>query len=222
MTRFDGTFLVRLPIPCNGNLYSLSLINNVPHLPSCNAGALNLVMAAAASLSAAFVGDVLLPLINPSVGADKSNAADSVVSAPFMLFAKPAITCAIGSPLGYMALKYIPFPLGTSLHLYHVQCVIRIHNPFNILFNIAVILTKSSKPIPVMLIGIIFYRKSYPWYKHVGTFLLCSGIVAFSYWKQSGAHGAATGKGDDGDDFYSLCVGILLVGMNLALDGEYL
>ena len=73
-----------------------------------------------------------------------------------------------------------------------------------------------------MLIGIIFYRKSYPWYKHVGTFLLCSGIVAFSYWKQSGAHGAATGKGDDGDDFYSLCVGILLVGMNLALDGEYL
>lgn len=90
----------------------------------------------------------------------------------------------------------------------------------------AVILTKSSKPIPVMLIGIIFYRKTYPWYKHVGTLLLCGGIVAFSYWKQS-SHSSSSNSGnssvDDAnepDNGYSLLIGILLVVMNLSLDGK--
>jgi hypothetical protein len=71
-----------------------------------------------------------------------------------------------------------------------------------------------------MLIGIIFYRKSYPWYKHVGTFLLCSGIVAFSYWKQSGPDGASiSAPQEDTNGLYSLCIGRLLVVMNLSLDG---
>mmetsp|Transcript_34066 Transcript_34066/g.63592 ORF Transcript_34066/g.63592 Transcript_34066/m.63592 type:complete len:366 (+) Transcript_34066:106-1203(+) len=154
--------------------------------------ALNVAMAATASLFASVVDDILLPLFSRSANDKKTNS--NLQRAPFMLFSKPAITCAIGSPLGYMALKYIPFPL--------------------------VILTKSSKPIPVMLIGIIFYRKSYPWYKHVGTFLLCSGIVAFSYWKQSGpGGGGASVQEGETDGLYSLCIGLLLVVMNLSLDG---
>lgn len=74
-----------------------------------------------------------------------------------------------------------------------------------------------------MLIGIIFYRKTYPWYKHVGTLLLCSGIVAFSYWKQSsgsGGSGGGSSATDDTDSAYSLLIGILLVVMNLSLDGK--
>ena len=83
-----------------------------------------------------------------------------------------------------------------------------------------VILTKSSKPIPVMLIGIIFYRKSYPWYKHVGTLLLCSGIVAFSYWKQSSGTTGGGAAWEESDSGYALLLGILLVVMNLSLDGK--
>jgi hypothetical protein len=87
---------------------------------------------------------------------------------------------------------------------------------------VLVILTKSSKPIPVMLIGIFFYRKSYPWYKHVGTLLLCGGIVAFSYWKQasSSSSGGGGSAAEDTESGYSLLIGILLVAMNLSLDGK--
>lgn len=105
---------------------------------------------------------------------------------PFLPFLQPAITCAIASPLGYAALKYISFPL--------------------------VILTKSSKPVPVMLVGVLFFGNSYSWYKYVSVFMLCSGIALFSYAK----------KGNPGDsvlDVNKQIFGIFLVGCNLFLDG---
>ena len=71
-----------------------------------------------------------------------------------MAFARAAITCAIASPLGYAALKYISFPL--------------------------MILTKSSKPVPVMIIGVLYFRKKYTWYKYLSVALLCAGCVLFS------------------------------------------
>lgn len=151
--------------------------------------ALNVFMALAASAMAAVVDIVVSPSL--SSGKEKLEREKEGVKPSFYLFAKPAITCALGSPLGYMALKYIPFPL--------------------------VILTKSSKPIPVMLIGILFYRKSYPWYKHLGTLLLCGGIMAFSLWKSS-AHSKDDSSDREASPF-ALLIGIFLVGLNLSLDG---
>lgn len=173
-----------------------------------NTGALNVLMAATASATAAFVGDFLLPRFFYSSKPDPTSA-----SAPLLLFAKPAVTCALASPLGYMALNYIPFPLGVYLFLI---CCSAISSP---VVSVTVILAKSSKPIPVMLIGIVFYRKSYPWYKHVGTMLLCGGIVMFSYWKQSSNANSSTASVNE-EGSYALLLGLFLVIMNLLLDGK--
>lgn len=105
----------------------------------------------------------------------------------FMVFSKAAMSLAIASPLGYASLKYINFPL--------------------------MMLTKSSKPIPVMLMGVFFYGNSYPWFKYVSVMLLCGGIAMFSSMKPSN-------KGtDEGSDMTRMMIGIGLVGCNLFLDG---
>jgi Zn-dependent protease len=62
-------------------------------------------------------------------------AAETVVNpknsknTPFFAFMKPAASSALASPIGYAALNYMNFPL--------------------------MVLTKASKPVPVMLIGMI-------------------------------------------------------------------
>ena len=106
-------------------------------------------------------------------------------SIPIWVFAKPAITCAIASPIGYIALDYISFPL--------------------------VVLTKSSKPVPVMLVGVLLYGRKYPWYKYVSVLLLCGGIALFSFSNSS----------KPGKEIAALTqlIGICLVLVNLFLDG---
>jgi hypothetical protein len=76
-------------------------------------------MAIGACIVATFVTALFVP---------KSN---TTPSAPVLAFIKPSLSCAVASPIGYLALEYINFPL--------------------------MILTKSSKPVPVMMIGILFY-----------------------------------------------------------------
>eukprot|EP01041_Mallomonas_annulata_P007798 gene7798-15956_t len=102
-------------------------------------------------------------------------------------FAIAAITCAAASPIGYAALKYISFPL--------------------------MILTKSSKPVPLMLIGVLFYKKQYTWYKYLSMVLLCSGCILFSSGKKEGK--SSVSHVTLPEQFY----GIFLVGINLFLDG---
>lgn len=101
-------------------------------------------------------------------------------------FWKAALTCCIASPVGYASLKYITFPM--------------------------MILTKSSKPVPVMLIGILYYKRSFPWYKYVSVILVCGGICLFSSAKKSSS---SSGISDQG----MLLFGIFLVCVNLTLDG---
>ena len=133
-----------------------------------HAFALNFLMA----LAAAFLATLIDWLSNDS---KKVNV---------LVFAKAAITCAIASPVGYAALKYISFPL--------------------------VILTKSSKPVPLIIIGVLFYNKKYTWYKYVSVALLCIGCVLFS----SGKKGP-----NNTHSLYEQIFGIFLVGINLFLDG---
>lgn len=91
----------------------------------------------------------------------------------------------LASPIGYIALDYISFPL--------------------------VILTKSSKPVPVMLVGIFLYGRKYPWYKYVSVLMLCGGIFIFSF--------AKPGKAGKEIAMMTQIFGICLVGINLFLDG---
>ena len=102
----------------------------------------------------------------------------------FHRYAKAALTSAIASPLGYASLKFISFPL--------------------------MILAKSSKPVPVMLIAVMFFKKHFSIYKYISVLLLCGGICLFG-WKNS--------KGGENKEFSDFCIGVGLVGLNLSLDG---
>ena len=119
-------------------------------------------------------------------------------------FWKAAATSALASPLGYASLSYISFPL--------------------------MILTKSCKPIPVMVIGYFRYAVRYPWYKYVSVGLLSGGIAVFCAFQPSKAgSGGGIGLadwtsfnipfGDVSLTLPTLGVGIFLVLMNLTLDG---
>jgi hypothetical protein len=46
------------------------------------------------------------------------------------------------------------------------------------------VLAKSSKPIPVMLIGVMQFGKSYSLVKYVSVLLLVSGIGMFSFYSK--------------------------------------
>lgn len=47
------------------------------------------------------------------------------------------------------------------------------------------VLGKSAKPIPVMILGILFARKRYPWAKFLFVLMIVIGVALFLY-KDSG------------------------------------
>lgn len=111
-----------------------------------------------------------------------------------IIFMRLSLTCVVASPLSYQALKYISFPL--------------------------MVLAKSSKPIPVMLIGVLQFGKTYSLVKYISVLLLVVGITLFSM--------AANHKHDSGDSAATAAVvtplslqilGIVLIFANLILDG---
>jgi solute carrier family 35 (UDP-galactose transporter), member B1 len=112
---------------------------------------------------------------------------------PFMLFWKPAISSTLASPLGYAALKYISFPL--------------------------VVLLKSCKPVPVILVGAIFFNRRYTWYKILGVLLLSSGIALFSSSKSGSVKATSSHASAGSSESFHLILGIVLVLLNLMLDG---
>lgn len=78
------------------------------------------------------------------------------------------------------------------------------------------ILTKSSKPVPVMSIGVIFYGRKYGWHKYASVVLLCVGIYLFTSSKKSGG---STGSAAAETDIKLVLFGMLLVLVNLGMDG---
>eukprot|EP01035_Chromulina_nebulosa_P036445 gene36445-49093_t len=108
---------------------------------------------------------------------------------PASTYWKAALSSALASPIGYTSLRYINYPL--------------------------MILTKSSKPVPVMFMGVMFYQKKYSLYKYIGIALVCTGISLFTLFKAQGQ------SNDNGAPTESLHIffGIFLVLLNLTLDG---
>jgi UDP-galactose transporter B1 len=111
-----------------------------------------------------------------------------------LVFWKAAVSSALASPIGYEALQYINYPM--------------------------MVLTKSSKPVPVMFIGTVFYNRRYPWYKYVSILMLVTGISMFTAFKSS-AKVIATDASQDSDTTttMTLLFGVFLVLVNLSLDG---
>lgn len=70
---------------------------------------------------------------------------------------------------------------------------------------------KSGKPIPVMILGVLLARKSYPLKKYVFVFMVVIGIITFIY-KDSNK---ATVRSDDS----LIGLGEILVFLSLTMDG---
>lgn len=110
----------------------------------------------------------------------------------FKLFWKVAITSALASPIGYESLKYISFPM--------------------------MILSKSSKHVPVMFVGKVFYGKHYALYKYASVAMVCAGISLFTLAKSQVSFDDHAPLVDSAPIYVTL-YGLLLVMINLSLDG---
>lgn len=132
-------------------------------------------------------------IVNGTVGDDTisegSDSIDNTIS-PYR-FLPASLTCVMASPLSYEALRYIRFPL--------------------------MILTKSAKPIPVMLVGTLSFGRRYTVYKYISVMLLVLGIALFSGY----AHTSSPKSGSSVPPVSMVLqmYGIALVLVNLALDG---
>ncbi|KAJ3094202.1 UDP-galactose transporter [Phlyctochytrium bullatum] len=103
-----------------------------------------------------------------------------------------SVTSVMASPFGYASLKYIDYP--------------------------TMILGKSCKLIPVMVMNFVLYRKTYPLKKHLIVALITIGVAGFMFLqpkKESSKNKAAVIPRGLLESLW----GILLLTLNLALDG---
>lgn len=111
----------------------------------------------------------------------------NLTSSPRALYAKYAqvalLNCT-GSPFGYAALKHIDYP--------------------------TMILGKSCKLVPVMLMNVVVYRRHFPLYKYVCVALVTTGVSMFMLY-QTVEHT----KGAAANSLW----GLFLLATNLAIDG---
>lgn len=103
------------------------------------------------------------------------------------LYAFIAFVAASAAPFGFLALSHISFP--------------------------TLLLGKSCKLVPVMLMNILLYRRKFPLHKYALVALVTAGIWAFMAFKPT-----KPGKGPSGPQTSSL-LGMALLGFNLILDG---
>ena len=154
--------------------------------------ALNFCMAAICSL-VAFLVDQAMTALDSQPKPMKDKVIKKISP---LLFWRAAATSALASPIGYTSLKYISYPM--------------------------MILTKASKPVPVILVGVISYNRKYPWFKYMSVFLLVSGISIFTAYKsKSGGSSSNDSSSSNVDDkgLLMLLFGMFLVVLNLSLDG---
>jgi solute carrier family 35 (UDP-galactose transporter), member B1 len=111
----------------------------------------------------------------------------------FTLFWRTGLSAALASPIGYFSLNFITYPM--------------------------MILTKSCKPVPVMFIGLLFYRRTYSWYKYLSVFLLCVGISLFTAAKSALNNNVTNTENDIESNLSRQIFGLCLVLINLCLDG---
>jgi len=112
------------------------------------------------------------------------NPTKPVADAPFYCYAPNSLSNTISSWAQYEALKFISFPTQ--------------------------VLSKSCKIIPVMLVGIVLNRKSYPIQEYVEALLITTGVAVFTFSTQN-PHGDSSEREDT---FY----GISLLALYLLCD----
>lgn len=128
---------------------------------------------------------------------------------PFRIFWKASLAAALASPIGYFSLNYIPYPM--------------------------MILSKSSKQVPVMIIGKVWYHRQYEWFKYASVCMVCIGIGMFTIGKSLLAHStihetmtnasptSLASPVETSTTFYATygksLIGLVLIILNLGFDG---
>lgn len=115
-------------------------------------------------------------------GVSLANTSSSVIKGILIC----AILHSLGSPFGYEALKHINYP--------------------------TVILGKSCKLVPVMIMNFVVYRKKFDWHKYVTVFLITAGVSGFMLFEPHKKESRAT---ETLNSFY----GLILLLINLFIDG---
>lgn len=119
---------------------------------------------------------------------DLNRQAPSSSRALLKSYAFISIVSSMASPFGFLSLSHISFP--------------------------TLLLGKSCKLVPVMLMNILLYRRKFPLHKYLVVAMVTAGIWGFMAFKESsGGHGSKRGVET------SSMLGLGLLGMNLLLDG---
>lgn len=95
------------------------------------------------------------------------------------------------APFGFAALSYISYP--------------------------AMVLGKSCKLVPVMIMNVILYRRRFAPHKYLVVFMVTAGITVFMYMGNDKKHKSSTGP--ESTSPYANLIGITYLLINLALDG---
>jgi len=100
------------------------------------------------------------------------------------LLGQVSLTNALASPFGYLSLKHINYP--------------------------TLVLGKSCKLVPVMLMNILLYRRKYPFKKYMSVALITLGVSGFMLLQSK-----TSTKQERGNSLF----GLLLIAINLMMDG---
>lgn len=102
--------------------------------------------------------------------------------APYYYYAPSSISNSISSWAQYEALKFVSFPTQ--------------------------VLSKSCKVIPVMLVGILLNRKSYPFIEYVESLMITAGVAMFTFSEKSSKSSSLSGHERD-DSWYGITLLLL-------------
>ncbi|EIN12465.1 UAA transporter [Punctularia strigosozonata HHB-11173 SS5] len=110
-------------------------------------------------------------------------------------YAQCALFITAAAPFGFAALSHISYP--------------------------TMVLGKSCKLVPVMLMNVVLYRRKFAGYKYVVVTMVTAGITAFMYFgdqkKAKGGHGGRGSAASGGA--YANLIGTTYLLINLAIDG---
>jgi UDP-galactose transporter B1 len=111
-----------------------------------------------------------------------------------MRYAQCSLFITSAAPFGFAALSYISYP--------------------------AMVLGKSCKLVPVMIMNVLLYRRKFARHKYLVVFMVTTGITIFmGFGPKKGGHGKAKSHNNQANNPYANLIGMTYLLINLALDG---
>lgn len=120
--------------------------------------------------------------------ARKRNNSHSMDTVPAYLYSACSISYFLAMLFSNMALEWVNYPTQ--------------------------VLGKSCKPIPILLFGVLFAHKRYPWRKYFYILLIVTGMAIFLYKPGKGNSSFQFGSGE-----FLLCASLAMDGMTGAVQG---